>query len=213
MHLYHCNQARSMRVVWTLAEMGMEAGRDYEVTVMKFPPRAFHKEYKAVNPLGTIPFLVDEVHDNSPGRPGLSESAACCHYLTQKHGPTALAVQPDEPAYGDWLNWLYRADATLTFPQTIYFRYTRLEPEERRNPSVAEDYRIWFLARWRSVDSIFADGREYLCADRFTIADIVVGWSLMFSQTLGIEEAVTDNIRPWWERLQARPAYQRALEV
>jgi glutathione S-transferase len=203
MHLYHCNRARSMRVVWTLEEMGL----DYDVTVMPFPPRVLHKEFKQVNPLGTIPYLID-------GETEMSESAACCQYIVQKYGPTDLNVSPDEtPAYGEFLNWLYRADATLAFPLTLVWRYTELEPEERLSPQVAEDYRIWFLARWRSVDTVFADGREWLCGDRFTIADICVGWSLMFSQNLGVAEAVTDNVKPWWDRLQARPAYQRSLEV
>ncbi len=203
MHLYHCNRARSMRVVWTLEEMGLE----YDITVMPFPPRVHHKEYKQVNPLGTIPYLID-------GDTEMSESAACCQYLVQKYGPTDLNVMPEEtPAYGEFLNWLYRADATLTFPQTVYFRYARLEPEERRIPQAAEDYRVWFLARWRCVDAILADGREWLCASRFTIADICVGWSAMFSQQLDIEEAITPNIKPWWDRINARPAYQRALEI
>ena len=207
MHLYHCNQARSMRVVWTLEEMGL----DYDVTVMPFPPRVHAKEFKQVNPLGTIPYLIDGDGDD---RVEMSESAACCQYLVQKYGPTDLNVTPEEmPAYGEFLNWLYRADATLTFPLTIHWRYRDLEPPERLSPQVSEDYRIWHLARWRSVDTALADGREWLCAGRFTIADICVGWTLLFSQTLGIEEAVTDNVRPWWERLQARPAFQKALEV
>ena len=47
--------------------------------------------------------------------------------------------------------WLHRGEATLTFPQTLVLRYTRLEPKERRNPQVAEDYAKWFAARLRAV--------------------------------------------------------------
>ena len=32
-------------------------------------------------------------------------------------------------------------------PQTLVLRYTRLEPKERRNPQVADDYGRWFSAR------------------------------------------------------------------
>ncbi|HBS30337.1 MAG TPA: glutathione S-transferase, partial [Parvularcula sp.] len=104
-----------------------------------------------------------------------------------------------------------RSDATLTFPLTIHFRYTALEPEERRSAQVAEDYRKWFLARWTSVEAGL-DGRDYLCADRFTMADICVGYALYFARTLKVDEAMTPNVSRWWERITARPAFERAVK-
>ncbi|RZO65335.1 MAG: glutathione S-transferase family protein [Parvularculaceae bacterium] len=198
MKLYHCHNSRSLRPRWALEEMGL----DYELETLPFPPRVFAKHYKEVNPLGTVPTLVD-------GDTVITESAGACDYLGVKYGPTPLAVRPDEPDYGAYLNWLHRSDATLTFPLTITFRYTALEPEERRLPQAAEDYRKWFLGRWRCVDDALAD-REYLCADRFTMADIAVGFSFLFSQILKVEEAATPNVNAWWERISSRPAYQRA---
>ena len=201
MKLYHCNQARSMRCVWALEEMGL----DYELVSMQFPPRAFHKEYKEVNPLGTIPALVD-------GELMMTESAGICEYLGVKYGPTPLAVTPDEKEYGLYLNWLHRSDATLTFPQTLILRYAMFEPEERRQPQVAEDYRTWFLARWRSVESAL-ETRDYLCADRFTMADICVGYALHLARTIGIDDAFTPYVLKWWGRITDRPAYKRAVEL
>lgn len=198
MKLYHCDGARSLRALWALEEMGL----DYELVRMQFPPRVFHKEYKAINPLGTVPALVD-------GEVTLTESAAICHYVAAKYGPSPLAITKDEPDYGPYLNWLHRSDATLTFPQTLFLRYTMLEPEERRNAQVAEDYRNWFLARWRSVETGL-DGRDYLCADRFTMADICVGYSLHLARTLAIDEAFTPNVAGWWARISSRPAYLKA---
>jgi glutathione S-transferase len=75
-----------------------------------------------------------------------------------------------------------------------------------------EDYRKWFLARMRSVESATAD-RQYLCANRFTIADISVTYSLVLAQSLGIEEVFTPNIRRYWDGITARPAYKRAFEL
>jgi len=170
---------------------------------MKFPPRVHHKDYLQINPLGTIPCLVD-------GDTVLTESAAICQYLAERHGPTPLAVRPDEPAYGAYLNWLHRSDATFTFPQTLVLRYERLEPPERRNPQVAGDYRKWFLARMRSVESALAD-QDYLCAGRFTVADIAVAYALVLARELGIEEVFTPNIARYWDRISARPAFQRAM--
>jgi glutathione S-transferase len=200
MKLYHCKGARSLRALWALEEMALP----YELVVMQFPPRAFHKEYKEINPLGTVPALVD-------GDLVMTESAAICQYLAEKYGPTPLGVDKGEKDHGLYLNWLHRSDATLTFPQTLVLRYTLLEPEERRQPQVAADYRQWFLARWRSVEAGL-QGREYLCADRFTMADIAVGYSLYLARTLAIDEAFTPNVLKWWERIAARDAYRRAVD-
>ncbi len=196
--LYHCQGARSLRCVWALEEMGL----DYELVTLKFPPRVFDKTYKDVNPLGTVPCLID-------GDVMMTESAGICEYLGVKYGPTPLAVTPDEKDYGAYLNWLHRSDATLTFPQTLVFRYSALEPEERRQPQVVEDYKKWFLGRWRSVEAAL-ETSDYLCADRFTMADICVAYALYFANTLGIEEAMTPNVEKWWARLSARKAFQGA---
>ncbi len=201
MKLYHCQNARSLRCVWALEEMEL----DYELVTLPFPPRVFDKSYKDVNPLGTVPCLID-------GEVKMTESAGICEYLGVKYGPTPLAVKPNEPGYGAYLNWLHRSDATLLFPQTLVFRYSALEPEERRQPQVVEDYRKWFLGRWRSVEEAL-ETRDYLCADRFTMADICVGYALHFANTLGIAEAMTPNVKVWWERLTERSAFKKATEV
>jgi glutathione S-transferase len=199
--LYHCTQARSMRPLWALEEMGLP----YELHVMQFPPRVFHKEYKEINPLGTIPYMID-------GEVTMTESAGICQYLADVHGPTPLGVTPEEKEYGSYLNWLHRSDATLTFPQTLVLRYSQLEPEERRQPQVVEDYKAWFLGRLRSVESGL-EGRDFLCADRFTMADIAVGYALLLASNLGMAEEFTPNIKAYFARLSERPAYQRALNL
>ena len=124
--LYHCHAARSFRPLWMLEELGLP----YDLKMLPFPPRLFAKEYLSLNPLGTIPLMID-------GETRMTESSGICHYLGTRHGPTPLIVGVDEPAYGAFLNWMYFSDATLTFPQTLVLRYTQLEPEERRNPQVA----------------------------------------------------------------------------
>lgn len=198
MKLYHCQGARSLRALWALEEMGL----DYELVTLPFPPRIFQKDYKEVNPLGTVPCLID-------AEAMLTESAAICQYLADRYGPTPLGVAPDERDYPAYLNWLHRSDATLTFPQTLVLRYSQLEPENRRQPQVAQDYRKWFLGRWRSVEEGLS-GRDYLCAERFTVADICVGYALYLAKTLGIDEALTPNVARWWKRLSEREAYRRA---
>ncbi len=53
--LYHCAAARSFRPLWMLEELGLP----YELKMLPFPPRVFAKEYLGINPLGTIPFMID----------------------------------------------------------------------------------------------------------------------------------------------------------
>ncbi|MBI1341061.1 glutathione S-transferase family protein [bacterium] len=201
MKLYHCADARSFRALWALEEFGSQ----YDLINMAFPPRATYPGYLDINPLGTVPTLVD-------GEVTLTESAAICHYLAERNAPTPLRVAPDEPAYGAYLNWLYRSDATLTFPQTIVLRYSRLEPEERRLPQAVEDYSIWYLSRLRSVETTLTDA-SFLCANRFTVADIAVHYALYLGRSLGLDKRYKPNCAAYLERLMERPAFQRALEL
>ena len=189
--LYHCISARSFRPLWTLEEMGL----DYELVMLPFPPRVFAKEYKEINPLGTIPAFFD-------GDMRMTESSGICHYLATKYGPTPLAVDVAEPDYGTFLNWLYFSDATLTFPQTLYLRYTMLETPENRLPKVAEDYRKWFFGRLRFVETSLAD-RDYLAAGRFSVADVAIGFAL--------DVDFGPNVQAYWARLKQRPGYLRAI--
>src|SRR6202142_1754164 len=197
--LYHCAAARSFRPLWTLEELGLP----YDLKMLPFPPRVFAKEYLALNPIGTIPLLLD-------GDTRMTESAGISHYLVARYGPTPLAVDVDEPDYGAFLNWLHFGEATLTFPQTLVLRYTELEPEERRNPQVATDYAKWFLGRLRAVEAATA-GVEMLCAGRFTAADIVIGYALRLADNIGLAKDFGPNVAAYWQRLRQRDGFKRAV--
>ena len=198
MKLYHCANARSLRPLWALEEMGL----DYELVVMPFPPRSEYEGYLDINPLGTVPTLID-------GELTMTESAAICQYLVDRYGPHPIGMTVDEPGYGDYLNWLHRSDATLTFPQSIVLRYSRLESEERRIPQAVEDYSIWYLSRLRSVESALED-QEFLCGERFTIADITVGFALFMGVSLGLDERYKPNCQRYLASLMQRPAFVKA---
>ena len=126
--LHHCFNARSFRPLWALEELGLA----YELKMLPFPPRALARDYLKINPLGTIPAFFD-------GDMRMTESAAICQYLADRHGQGSLGVAPEEPAYGEYLNWLHFGEATLTFPQTLVLRYRRLEPVEHGHANVHED--------------------------------------------------------------------------
>ena len=206
--LWHCKGSRSVRPLWALEEMGLS----YELQVMKFLPRFKHPNYTEINPIGTVPFFTDSGDKNSINVAKMTESVAICSYLADKYGPTDLAVGTEEVDYSDYLNWLYRSDATLTFPLTIILRYTRLEPEERRLEQAVEDYTVWFFSRLRCVESAL-ESKEYLCAGRFTLADIVVGYALAFAANLGLRDGFKDNTNDYFERLKERPGFQKATSL
>jgi glutathione S-transferase len=198
--LYHCARARSFRPLWTLEELGLP----YELKMLPFPPRVFAKDYLGVNPLGTIPLMVD-------GTTRMTESAAIAQYLVTKYGPTPLAVGVDEPDFGSFLNWLHFGEATLTFPQALVLRYSKLETEERRHPQVVEDYAKFFLGRLRVIETIMANS-DYICAGRFTAADISVGYALLLAQRIGLADRIGPAVQAYWQRLQQRDGYKRAVD-
>lgn len=199
--LHHCISARSFRPLWMLEELGLP----YQLTLHAFPPRVHDETFLTINPLGTVPaFINGEVY--------MTESAAICQYLAARHPETGLDVTRDEPAYGDYLNFLHFGEATLTFPQTLVLRYGQFEPPERRLPQVVEDYSRWFLSRLRALEP-WLKTRHWLCAERFTAADVSVGYALLLASQQGLDERFKPNVRDYWARLQAHDGFQRALEA
>ena len=199
--LYHCVSARSFRALWILEELHLP----YDLRMLAFPPRAHDKSFLELNPRGTVPLFID-------GETRMTESAAICEYLALRHSAGVLNVTADEPDFGSYLNYLHMSDATLTFPQTLVLRYSRFEPAGRLQPQVAEDYSKWFLSRLRTLEPHLA-AHEFLCAERFTAADVSVGYALMLAELLGLHERFTPAVLAYWQRLKARPAFERSLVV
>ena len=196
--LYHCRDARSLRCLWAAEEAGLEI----DLRVLPFPPRAFAPGYKEVNPLKTVPGWVENGML-------LTESGAICERIAEG---TPLEVKRGEADFWPYRNWLHRSDATLTFPLAIMMRYTRVEPPERRLSQAVEDYKAFFGGRARSIEEALADGREWLCAWRFTIADICVGYAAYLSRSLKADDVLGEATLAWLDRCTARPGFIRAQE-
>ena len=197
--LHHCVSARSFRALWMLVELGLP----YELKMHPFPPRVHAPGFLDVNALGTVPAFID-------GEVRMTESSAICQYLASRHPWARMEVAVDEADYGAYLNFLHFGEATLTFPQTLVLRYAHFEPPERRQPQVVEDYARWFLARLRTLEPLL-EREPFLCAGRFTAADISVGYALLLAGHLGFHERFKPAIRRYWDRLQAREGYRGAL--
>lgn len=197
--LYHSRQARSFRVLWMLEELGL----DYELHMLPFPPREFAREYLAINPLGTIPFYVE-------GDARMTESSMICHYLASRQESPKLWVGPDEPGHAAYLNFVSYGEATLTFPLAIHLRYTRLEPESRRQAQAAEDYKRFFMGRLKLIEPVL-ESNDWLCGDRFTAADVSVGYALRLASTLRLAEGFKPQVKAYLARLEQRAGFVRAM--
>ncbi|KMY86213.1 Glutathione S-transferase [Candidatus Paraburkholderia calva] len=199
--LHHCVSARSFRPLWALEEIGVP----HELKMLPFPPRVHAREYLALNPLGTIPAFRDEALF-------MTESSAICQYLAVRYALGTLDVAPHEADFGRYLNFLHFGEATLTFPQTLVLRYTHLEPPERRQPQVTEDYAKWFVSRLRWLVPLL-ERQDHVCAGRFTAADISVGYALMLAEHIGLSERFAPPVAQYWTRLKAREGFIRAMRA
>lgn len=197
--LWHCVNARSFRPLWMLEELGL----DYTLKILPFPPRAFAKHYFDENPLGTVPLYVE-------GETRMTESSAICQFLADRHPRKEFGVAVSDPAYGAYLNALHHGEATLTFPQTLVLRYRVLEPEERKQPQVADDYVKWFNGRLKLLNALLG-GADFMAANRFTAADISVGYALMLAHSIGLDADFAPQVKAYWARLSARDGFARAL--
>jgi glutathione S-transferase len=196
--LYTCARSRGLRATWAAEE----AGTQIDLKVLPFPPRYLAPEYLAINPLGTVPLLVD-------GTSRMTESCAIAHYLASKDGPSDLVIAPGERDYAEYCDFTYHADATITFPQTVYMRFCLFE-KDKGLQEAGHAYAKWYWKRLVKVEQRL-EGREFLCGDRFTVADICVGYALILSASVGLDEGVPESLKAYRERLTSRPAYQRAF--
>lgn len=82
--------------------------------------------------------------------------------------------------------------------------------KEKGWSDAGEAYARWFEKRLVKIEQRL-DGREYLCADRFTVADICIAYALILAQNVGLDDRVPHSLKVYRERMTAREAYQRAF--
>ena len=199
MKLYHCPHSRSLRVIWTAEELGA----DLEVQTLGFPPRVREPDFFSVNPTATIPTFVD-------GDLMLVESMAIVLHLAETDGDNDLVVRSTERDRPYFTQFLLMGEATLVPPLTKIVRYRMLEPPERRLPQAVEDGTLEFIDRLKHVTARLED-RDWLACDRFTLADISVGYAVHLGMFLRLGDRMPAPIRAYYDRIQERPAFQRAL--
>jgi glutathione S-transferase len=193
MRLYHLPPSRSARVLWLIEEVG----RPYDLTVMKGDDRKTD-EHRRRHPLGRVPVLEDD-------EGFLFESAALCLQIAD--------LYPDAQ-----LNWpLATHERGLVYQWTV-FAMSELEPailDVRRNrednPEHAQAGAERFTTAAAAIEQAL-DGQEYLVGGRFSVADLVCGAVLIFARSTGLTDDMP-NINAYLERLEVRPARQRATAI
>ncbi|MEE9329392.1 MAG: glutathione S-transferase family protein [Parvularculaceae bacterium] len=199
--VYHSPMMRSLRVIWLLEEMGIT---DYD---LKLIPRAdvydFAKtpEYQAVNPLAKFPAITD-------GDLTMVESTAIMEYLLDKYGDHGLVPERGTPDYGRYLQWLHFGESGMGTYGIMLFAHTVLLPEKRRAKGVA----IWAKAETDKCLEFLGtrlEGREWLCGDQFTAADISVGYMLYLLKMIKQFDSAPQSVKDYWNRVKARPAFAK----
>ncbi len=198
MKIYHAPNTRAVRVVWLFEELGLP----YELESFKLgDPSMRAPDYLKVHPMGRVPALDD-------GAVTIFESGAIVQYVLAKHGAGRLVPDVDSPDFAAYLQWLHYAEGMIMPPVNTIVVETILLPEERRNQTNV-DRATKLLTRMLGAVESGLEGREFL-AGAFSGADIMTGHACIVASRLGADLSGAPNVAAYVERLNARPALQRA---
>ena len=161
-------------------------------------------EHLKRNPHGQMPTL--GLDDGSY----LSEITAICEYLEEKQpSPPLIGTTPEERA--ECRMWTRRIDLNIGEPLLNGFRFGEgLKLFEKRIvvlPEASPGLKRIAQDRLRWLDGQMADGREYVCGKRFTLADInLYGW-LNFGNQVGQPlDRTNTHVATWFDRIAQRPS-------
>lgn len=189
---------RGTRVRWMLEESG--ATFDVrELDLRKGEHRS--PEHLERHPHGLVPAA--EV-----GGLRLIESAAMCMHLADTHPDAGLAPALGTLERAQWYQWITYAVATLDAPLVgAILNAQLLPPERRRADEVERGKKVWDVAAPFLERSLA--GRAWLLGERFSAADVVLGYDVVLAGRLGWI-APGSALAGYLERLTARPAFKKA---
>ena len=160
--------------------------------------------YMAKNPAGQMPCL--ELDDGFV----LAEITAICEYLDEigPAGRTLIGATPQERA--ETRMWVRRIDLNILEPLANGFRFAEglklFAPRIHVIPQAADDLKQIAQEKLTWLDGLI-EGREFICGNRLTLADILLFCFLDFGAKVGqpINEA-NANIVAHHARMKARPS-------
>jgi glutathione S-transferase len=176
-----------------------EAGAEYDQVLVDWADKP--AELLAANPMGKVPTIV---HHATGGEYVISEAAAICAYLADAHPLHELAPRDTEKA--DYYRWMFFAAGPLEQAVITQAMGWTVPPER--------EGMVGFGSFGRVLDTLegHLGAGEWVCGERFTMADVYVGSQVDWGLTFG-----TLPPRPafaaYAERLQAREAYKAAKAI
>ncbi|KLE35154.1 glutathione S-transferase family protein [Aurantiacibacter luteus] len=191
--LFFDPMSRAVIAQWAFAEVGVEPELvqvDWEAK-----PGALYD----ANSMGKVPTII---HHHRGHDHVVTEAAAICHYLAEFEAP-ALLPSPEERA--NYFRWLFFTAGPLE--AAITNTSMGWTPQDARQEAT-----VGFGTLERAADALdkHLQRHDYVCGDRFTMADVYVGsqvgWGLFFG-TL----PKRDSFKAYAERMEGREAYQKTM--
>lgn len=196
--IHHLNNSRSQRILWLAEELGI----DYAIEKHFRDPQTLRApaSLNTIHPLGKAPVIE---HDGQV----IAETDAIIEYITRKLANGRLAVGPDSPDYGEYLEWLHFPEGSLQGALVFDLIY---QWANGANDVLFGFYDAEINRHYAYLDAVLAE-REYLLKSGFTAADINMTWTLEFAEARGRTQA-HPNICAYLAKMRARPAYRDAIE-
>jgi glutathione S-transferase len=197
--LGRANSSNVMKVIWLLEEMQLPYER--KDVGGKFGGNDT-PEYRALNPNGVVPTIVEDGFV-------LWESNAILRYLAAAH-PAGHKFWPQDlraRANADrWMDWQH---TTLGAPMTVVFWGLVRTPPEQRDMKAIQTAAAKLGTLYGMLDRALA-GSAYIAGPELTVADMPIGVQAhRYFSFEGIERPDQPHLRAWYERLLARPAYKQ----
>ena len=189
------------KVLWLLDELGL----DYSLEPWGRGHRPTDDPYfLALNPLGTVPVLLD-------GAAVLRESHVILRYLAARQGATALLpVEPLARARVEqWMDWVAY---DMTQPMRAAYLGGELGLEPWTNPWLVAHGRLEYGRRMGQLEAALAVSGPYLAGEDFTLADIPAGFVVhRWYSMKNVQPLPMPALAAYYERLSGRPAYRRHI--
>lgn len=159
-------------------------------------------EYKALNPNGRVPTIVD-------GDFVLWESNSCSRYLAAKHGyGTMYPEDPQVRGNGErWMDWQLTTMSPTLVP--VFWGMVRTAPEDRDMDAI-EKARKELSANIAIVDR-YLEKSEYISGDHFNVTDIPLGIAAYRWFAMEIEREDYPNFKRWYDLLSKRKPFQEHI--
>ncbi|MES0808088.1 glutathione binding-like protein [Roseibium sp. SCPC15] len=192
---------------WKASIMLEELGVPFEVKLVNIGKgEQFEPEFLAIAPNNRMPAIVDP--EGPDGEPiSVFESGAILQYLGRKFGKFYPQDERMRVEMEEWLMWQMGGFGPMLGQNHHFRHYAPEEVPYAKERYFNETHRLYGVLNRR------LEGRKYVAADEYTIADIAIfGWAQRW-QRQGIDLAEFPNVKAWRERLEARSAVQRGLAV